>query len=62
MLAPRSTPPEQFAIDGILREMTKDFFDSFSRDVVTIIGVFECLRGETTLLIDPSTERDLAAV
>ena len=38
-----------FAVEGMLSEMTEGFFDSFSRGVVTILEVFERLRGETDL-------------
>ena len=40
---------QRFAIEGMLSEMTEGFFDSFSRGVVTILEVFEGLRGETDL-------------
>ena len=40
---------QRFAIEGVLGEVTEGFFDSFSCGVVTILEVFEGLRGETNL-------------
>ncbi len=40
---------QRLAFEGMLGEVTKGFFDSFSRGVVTIFKVFERLRGKTNL-------------
>jgi hypothetical protein len=34
---------QRFAVEGMLGEVTEDFFDSFSCGVVTILGVLEHL-------------------
>jgi hypothetical protein len=40
---------QRFAVEGMLGEVTERFFDSLSRGIVTILEVFERLRGETDL-------------
>ena len=40
---------QRFAVEGMLGEVAEGFFDSFSCWVVTILEVFEGLRGETDL-------------
>ena len=40
---------ERLAVEGMLGEVTERFFDSFSRGVVTILEIFECLQCETDL-------------
>jgi len=40
---------QRLAVEGMLGEVTERFFDSFSRGVVTILEIFECLQCETDL-------------
>ena len=40
---------QRFAVEGVVRQVTERFLHSFSREIITILEIFERLRCETDL-------------